>query len=315
MQPFISICIAAYNRTSFLKRLLDSVHIQTFKNFEVIVTDDSPGAEVEEVCKQYESNFKLLYKKNVPALGTPANWNEAIKHANGEWIKLMHDDDWFANEHSLELFAKETAQNKKFIFSAYDNVFENNGSTEKKLFPAHWRQRIIKNPVTLLNTNVIGPPSVTLIHRSITEQYDTNMKWRVDIDFYIRLLKIEQTFSYINTPLINVGISDSQVTNSCINKPEVELPEGLLLLIKYDVAPLKNILVYDAWWRIIRNVGVRGRKDIEHYTMHQQWPAVILSMVDQQSKILPSVLKIGVFSKFFMFLSYLANQRYLKQYN
>jgi glycosyltransferase involved in cell wall biosynthesis len=314
MQPFISICIAAYNRISFLKRLLDSIQRQTFKNFEVIVTDDSPGTEVDELCKQFESNFKLFYKKNTPALGTPANWNEAIKHANGEWIKLMHDDDWFANENSLELFANATAQNNKFIFSAYHNVFENNSSTERKLFPTHWRQRIIKNPVTLLNTNVIGPPSVTLIHRSITEQYDTNMKWRVDIDFYIRLLKNEQTFSYINTPLINVGISDSQVTNSCINQPEVELPEGLLLLIKYGVEPLRNILVYDAWWRIIRNVGVRGRNDLERYTAYQEWPAVIIHMVNQQSKILPSVLKIGVFSKFFMFLSYLANQRYLKQY-
>jgi glycosyltransferase involved in cell wall biosynthesis len=314
MQPFISICIAAYNRTSFLKRLLDSIQRQTFKNFEVIVTDDSPGTEVDELCKQFKNNFKLFYKKNIPALGTPANWNEAIKHANGEWIKLMHDDDWFANENCLELFAKATAENNKFIFSAYHNVFENSGSTEQKLFPSHWRPRIIKNPVALLNTNVIGPPSVTLIHRSITEQYDTNMKWRVDIDFYIRLLKNEKTFSYINTPLINVGISDSQVTNSCINQPEVELPEGLLLLIKYGVEPLRNILVYDAWWRIIRNVGVRGRNDLERYTTYSEWPAVIVHMVNQQSKILPSVLKIGVFSKFFMFLSYLANQRYLKQY-
>ena len=313
-KTLVSICIPAYRRTVYLKRLLNSVSTQTFKDFEVIVTDDSPETEVEELCKQYESNFKLFYKKNIPALGTPANWNEAIKHANGEWIKLMHDDDWFASEMSLELFTKETAQNKKFIFSAYNNMFENNGSAQRKSFPTQWRQRIIKNPLTLLNTNVIGPPSVTLIHRSITEQYDTNMKWRVDIDFYIRLLKNEKTFSYINTPMINVGISDSQVTNSCINQPEVELPEGLLLLIKYGAEPLKNILVYDAWWRIIRNVGVRGQKDIKHYTTYQEWPAVILHMVNQQSKILSSVLKIGVFSKFFMFLSYLANQRYLKQY-
>ena len=314
MQPSISICIPAYSRTFYLQRLLNSASFQTFKDFEVIVTDDSPGTEVEELCKQYENNFRLFYKKNTPALSTPANWNEAIKHANGEWIKLMHDDDWFANEHSLELFAKEMAQNKKFIFSAYYNVFENNSSTQQKLFPKQWRQRIIKNPVTLLSANVIGPPSVTLIHRSITDQYDTSMKWRVDIDFYIRLLKSQQSFIYINTPLINVGISDSQVTNSCINQPEVELPEGLLLLIKYGVEPLKNILVYDAWWRIIRNVGVRSLNGLERYTAYQEWPAVIIQMVNHQSKILPSVLKIGVFSKLFMFLSYLANQRYLKQY-
>jgi glycosyltransferase involved in cell wall biosynthesis len=46
MNPLISICIPAYKRTEFLQRLLDSIDIQTFKNFEVIVTDDSPGNDV-----------------------------------------------------------------------------------------------------------------------------------------------------------------------------------------------------------------------------------------------------------------------------
>ena len=314
MTPIISICIAAYNRTLFLERLFNSIQIQTFKNFEVIVTDDSKGTEVEALCRKFEAQFELIYRKNNPALGTPANWNEAIKHARGEWIKLMHDDDWFAGEESLQLFAKATTGNNKFIFSAYSNVFENTGTSKEKYFPVSWHKRIVSNPVILLNRNVIGPPSVTLIHKSAAYQYDTSMKWRVDIDFYIRLLKHEKTFSYINTPLINVGISDSQVTNSCIDKPEVELPEGLLLLKKYGVKPLQNILVYDAWWRILRNVGVRGRNDLERYTRYNEWPSVIQKMVLHQSKIPQPVLKIGLFSKLFMSLSYVANQRYLKEY-
>lgn len=314
MQPFISVCIAAYNRTHFLERLLISISIQTFTDFEVIVTDDSPANEVQDLCRLYEHKFPLTYQKNHPSLGTPANWNESIKLAKGEWIKLMHDDDWFAREDSLEQFVRGTVNNKKFIFSAYSNVFENKNNRQQKFFPFSWRQRIINNPVILLHTNVIGPPSVTLIHRSISERYDTNMKWRVDIDFYIRLLKQEITFSYINASLVNVGISDSQVTNSCLNKPEVELPEGLLLLIKYGIVPLKNIFIYDAWWRILRNVGVRSKKDLYQFTPYQEWPTVILQMVAQQSKIPQPVLRIGIFSKFFMVLSYLLNQRYLNQY-
>ena len=45
--PLISICIPAYKRIDYLQKLLDSISIQTFKDYEVIVTDDSPDESVE----------------------------------------------------------------------------------------------------------------------------------------------------------------------------------------------------------------------------------------------------------------------------
>lgn len=41
MGPLLSICIPAYERPALLKRLLDSIAKQVFKDFEVIITDDS----------------------------------------------------------------------------------------------------------------------------------------------------------------------------------------------------------------------------------------------------------------------------------
>lgn len=310
MQPKISICIPAYKRPENVRRLLQSITEQTFREFEVVVTDDSPDESVKEVVDEFKE-LPILYHKNSPALGTPANWNKGIAMANGEWVKVMHDDDWFANEEALNEFAKATTKANKFIFSAYNNVFDETGEKQEKRFPGSWRNRIIRNPLTLLPRNVIGPPSVCLIHSSIKEQYDTWMKWRVDIDFYIRLLNKEKAFTYIDQPLVNVGISKSQVTNFCLNIPEVELPEGLLLLHKYGVKPLRNILVYDAWWRILRNVGVRRRADLNEYTKGE-WPKALMKMADDQSLIPAGFLKIGILSKGFMTMSYLKNYSLLK---
>ena len=50
--PFISICIPAYQRTAFLKRLLDSIKIQTYSNYEVVITDDSPDFDVKELVEK-----------------------------------------------------------------------------------------------------------------------------------------------------------------------------------------------------------------------------------------------------------------------
>src|SRR5439155_18647369 len=86
-KPLVSICIPAYKRVEFLKRLLESISIQSFKDFEVIITDDSPTNEVYELSQAYKDKFTLFYSKNAVAVGTPENWNEAIRHAKGEWIK------------------------------------------------------------------------------------------------------------------------------------------------------------------------------------------------------------------------------------
>lgn len=50
MPPLISICIPAYKNTDYLSVLLQSVAVQTFRDFEVVVSDDSPTDEVETLC-------------------------------------------------------------------------------------------------------------------------------------------------------------------------------------------------------------------------------------------------------------------------
>ena len=305
--PIISICIPAYKRIDYLKRLLWSIEIQKFKDFEVIISDDSNDDSVAVLLKEFNGRFEIKYFKNEKALGTPANWNHAISKATGEWIKLMHDDDWFDNEHSLEKFAFATNNNNKFIFSAYTNKTELTNDTEKKSFNENLKTAILKNPLLLLAKNIIGPPSVTLFHNSIKDKYDEGLKWRVDIEYYIRNISKGIEFTYINELLINVGVSESQVTNYCLNVPSVEIPEMYILLSKYGTSPLKNIMVYDAYWRILRNTHIHSKSKLESFGQ-TDWPAVILSMVELQSKFNQSTLRNGVISKTLMSISYIYNQ-------
>lgn len=305
----ISVCVPAYKRPDNIRRLLHSLTQQTFTNFEIVITDDSPDNSVADVLPEFPT-LPIMYLKNTPALGTPANWNAGIARASGEWIKVIHDDDWLSRPDSLQLFAAASRSGKSFIFSNYKNVWES-GKEEIKTFPLSWRKRIIANPVNLLAYNVIGPPSVVMVKNGLAHTYDERMKWRVDIDCYIRVLQDAQDFEAIPESLVCVGISESQVTNSCINLPEVELPEGLLLLEKYGIKALNDLYVYDAWWRILRNVGVRSEKQLGLFTPGKKWPVVIRNMVAHQNKIPVGLLRNGFVSKPAMFLSYLANKKWI----
>ena len=304
-RPLISICIPAYKRIEFLDRLLKSISIQNFRSFEVVITDDSPDDDVRKLCESYSSQFPITYHRNIIPLGTPENWNEAIRRATGSWIKLMHDDDWFALEGNLSVFADGIEKNPAagFFFSAYTNYYES-GEKEEVFLNDFRKKMLLKNPVTLFSTNVIGPPSVTLHKNDEKGWYDKTVKWVVDIDFYIRALKKYQPV-YIDTILVNVGLGKHQVTIDCARQRPVEIPENFYLLNKVGVGHLSNIHVYDGWWRLMRNLEIDSPDDIRSSGYQGPIPPVILSMIRWQHIIGRRLLRIGLLSKIIMTIHYI----------
>lgn len=304
--PLISICIPAYKNIGFLKRLLDSVAIQTFRNFEVVVTDDSPDHEIKDLCETYNRQFPIRFFSNKPPLGSPENWNEAIRRSEGEWIKIMHDDDWFADEDSLEEFVRAIGRNPdaSFIFSAYRDIFLNgNRSRDMYLSPGRYKA-FLKNRTVLFARNIVGPPSVILYKKEGNIFFDRTIKWVVDIDFYIQYLRGRKS-AYIGKILINVGLGDQQVTRDCFRLRPVEIPENFYLLNKVGVSNLVNWHVYDAWWRLMRNLEIRHKDDITGSGYKGPIPAIVLSMISWQRKVPLSLLRIGPFSKMAMFIHYI----------
>jgi glycosyltransferase involved in cell wall biosynthesis len=304
--PLISICIPAYKHVHFLERLLDSISVQTFKDYEVIITDDSPDDDVAQLATRFSSTLKILYLKNKEALGTPENWNEGIRKANGTWVKLMHDDDWFADENSLQFFYHATLLHPDctFFFSAYNNIEENSGTVETVYLKPFGHFLLSQNPLNLFRKQYIGNPSCTLIKKHSNIMYDKDFKWVVDFEFYIRYLKVEEKFFYINKPLINVGINDQQVTKYTFRKPEVEIPENHLILEKMGISALRNIFVYDYYWRMYRNLQIRNIDEVYRFYQKPLHP-LLKQMIHFQGKIPVSVLKKGLFSKMFMSANYM----------
>lgn len=288
-----------------MKRLLDSVVIQTFKDFEVVISDDSNDESVQELIKKYGNKFPIVYHKNDPAMGTPENWNEAIRKARGKWIKLMHDDDWFANKNSLYTFYNVTIAHPgcAFFFSAYNNVDEST-KTSERVTPGIVGKYLLKSsPLHLFKKQYIGNPSCTLVKRELDVWYDNRLKWVVDFEYYIRCLKKAKSFFYIDEVLINVGLNDEQVTKYTFRKPNIEIPENHLLLEKLGFGILKNIFVYDYYWRMVRNLGIRNKADYEKFA-EREVPKPLADMISFQSKIADKLLSVGPVSKMFMLLSY-----------
>lgn len=309
MYPFISICIPAYKNVGYLNRLLDSISIQTFTNFEVIITDDSRDNSVADFINSTKWSFLLSYYKNEKALGSPENWNAAVSHAKGEWIKIMHHDDWFGSKLGLEVFVQEIRKRPKhtFFFCAYKNIYED-GKTVKIAPPGGLvRKLILKDIKVLLSGNIIGPPSVTLYKNDKRIFYDPRLQWLVDVDFYIRYLAYTKPF-YIDETLINIGLHAEQVTKFSFLKPEIEIPEHLIVLNKFAGDGLKNIILYDAFWRLIRNLKISSEEGFSAFNKDNIFiPKKLKQIIIHQNKLPSALLAFGPFSKITMLFSYLLN--------
>lgn len=233
--PKVSICIPAYEQVEYLKRTLDSILMQDFTDYEIILTDDSVSDKVKKLVKGYDFGGRLKYFKNHNRLGSPKNWNEAISRSSGEYIKIVHHDDWFAEENSLSEFVNVLDQNPStdFAFSGCKNIKGNKKIPHPII--AENVAFISKAPYQLLLGNIIGAPSVTIFRKNINCFFDEHLKWLVDLDFYIQVLQKNPEFVVISEQLMNICSSGPhQVTNECQNNRDIELSEYIFLYNKYN---------------------------------------------------------------------------------
>jgi glycosyltransferase involved in cell wall biosynthesis len=302
----ISICIPAYKNIVYLKRLLDSIAAQTFKDFEVIVTDDSPDFQVKQFLDEYDSIKNIQYFRNHPACGTPENWNEGIRRANGIWIKIMHDDDWFTTPEALQSFYNAAQQHPhcSFFFSAFQNVIHETGEVQTVRCNFSDRFFLSLNPLHLFKRVYIGNPSCTFIKRNVGLFYDKDFKYVVDFEYYIRVIRKLKKYQYIDEVLLNIGFNNEQVTKYTFLVPEVQIPENLMLLDKMGYGILRNVMVYDYYWRMFRNLGIRRLEDVSKF-YHVPLHPTIAQMISVQQVVPAAILKVGVVSKVVMTMGYL----------
>lgn len=237
MQTKISVCIPTYHNPHGLRRLLQSLRQQTYCNYEVIVTDDSTDASVRQIYEEFVDLPRIRYVQNRRQLGAPCNWNEAISMASGEWIMVIHHDDWLSSNHSLSNFADAATKiGSGWIFSSCD-AYERGlvrGFTHQ---PFGLGQRYLSEEEIkdwpLLFDNKIGCPSVLLVHRSLCMPYDENLLWFVDVDMYMRLLSKCQPY-YIADTLVNATYaSEEQITYKASRDIDLALRELMYLYGKH----------------------------------------------------------------------------------
>lgn len=94
MNKLVSIAMTTYNGEKFIKKQLDSIINQTYKNLEIIICDDGSIDRTIDIIKEYQKKDKRIKLYiNEKNLGFSKNFEKAISLCKGDYIALSDQDD------------------------------------------------------------------------------------------------------------------------------------------------------------------------------------------------------------------------------
>lgn len=134
-----SIIIPAYNAENHIKKALDSIASQTYKDYELIVICDSCTDNTEQIAQSYGAITRAV---NFHCDGPSRSLGLDI--ATGDWVLFMDDDDWWLHEFVLEQLA-EKLDNTDCDVLAFSFIWKHIGYTlpiapSNEYYPAVWNK-------------------------------------------------------------------------------------------------------------------------------------------------------------------------------
>lgn len=199
-QYLFSVIIPTYNTGKIICDTLDSLVTQTYKNFEVIVSDDGSSDNTLEYVRQYSDKLNLKILSN-PNWGGPARpRNLGIKQSSAEWIAFLdHDDFWYKDKlkDTLELLAENDV-----IFHDLE-IFCNAKKTIRVIKSKNLQPHPFIN--LMIDGNTIANSSV-IVRKSIIEKVNYIDESRElmaveDYDLWLKIARITDRFFHIKKVL------------------------------------------------------------------------------------------------------------------
>lgn len=189
--PRVSICIPTYNRAGMVGCAIASALAQTYQDIEVVVVDNASTDNIEEVVASFKDP-RLRFVKNKENLGLFGNFNRCIEVARGEFLHILHSDDYIDpdfTETCVAFFDEHPNVALTFTSSIthiQDQVITVQYADKDKIIPApEGFQRLLRERCFILCTSVMTRKEV---YQQI-EKYSLEFPYSSD---YYQWLKISR---------------------------------------------------------------------------------------------------------------------------
>lgn len=274
MEQKITVGIPVYNGEKFIAKTLDSILNQTYKNLEIIVSDNGSSDKTVEIVTEYiKKDRRLKLNQNVENLGYSGNLNKIIELSDSEYIAIYHADDIYEAT-IIEEQVKFLQENKELAGCfTLGKMIDENGKLIKNSFFC-FKKLLHENNIILSLEDFLkyffiygGSPLIcptSMIRKTVYLElnfYDTNLKYIEDQDMWIRILE-RYKLGIISKELINYRIHSNQGSNYYSNVNREELSVHLDYIKEYFSKNTKfgsifkkelNINIAKDYLRLVKN--------------------------------------------------------------
>lgn len=194
--PKVSVLISTYNNSKFLKRSIQSILDQTYKNLEILILDDNSSDNSYEILKEIqESSSNLKIYKNSVNQGLTKSLNKLLSFADGEIIS-RHDTDDISFPTKIQRQV-DLLQKKNLDFCTSRAMVMNSN----KKIPGYSFYLPDKILIKFKNPFIHG---TLLIKNSILKEsggYNEKFIYAQDYELFNRLIKAGYKYEVIREPL------------------------------------------------------------------------------------------------------------------
>lgn len=276
----VSICIPTYNGEVYLAEALQSVIDQTYKPLEIVISDDASKDKTLDIIKEYQTKTDIpffIYHHKPSGIG--ANWNNCVKHANGEYIKFLFQDDRLLPDCVENLYKLARQEPSPGIVFCERNFIDNIQNAWSKrliernhnLFPEWIDQNIMEGKYILKCSNIFsypqnifGEPIASLIKKELFDMagyFSERLKQKLDTEFWYRCCPYT-TVGFLKEKLVEFRINQDQATHSysLVDKSHENILFYSSMLKgpgKYLTPKMKVLLIYNISYTYIKMVAKR----------------------------------------------------------
>jgi alpha-1,3-rhamnosyltransferase len=232
----VTVIISTYNSSAFIEETLNSVLVQTWKDLELIITDDFSEDNTIEICSGWLSKNKprfsgvqlLISEKNT---GISANANRGLQAANGEWIKFLGADDtlkptciednmlWISlHPETKALFSRVDVYRDTFT---PDNILETTPGDpySSKSILAPDRNALSQYRMLLVSDRIHFSPSVFLNRDTLIllGGFDEQVRTLEDYPLWLKLTRNGHRLDFMDKTTVNYRQHLAAINNSGID--------------------------------------------------------------------------------------------------
>jgi glycosyltransferase involved in cell wall biosynthesis len=225
--PRVSVCVPTYNGSAFLAQTLATIAAQTFEDYEVVVVDDLSTDESFDIARRCAAgDARVRVIRNTTRAGSSArNANQCLRHARGEWIKFLFQDDLMAPACLSRML--DAGRRGPFVIAWHDYLFEPGIDAATRTYYEELPTLAALLPVDYAsvdqfcdavlnhwNVNFIGPTSTSFVRRDCFERHGSfngDIVGFPDLECWARLGNNEG-LSIVREPLVSFRVHATSIS-------------------------------------------------------------------------------------------------------